>query len=46
MRIDWSQDNVKVRDRMVGGFTTLYAIDAYHHWCSTPAQGEVYNSMR
>jgi hypothetical protein len=21
------------RDRMVGGFTTIYAISAYHHWC-------------
>jgi len=20
-------------DRMVGGFTTTYAISAYHHWC-------------
>jgi len=22
-----------VRDRMVVGFTTTYAISAYHHWC-------------
>jgi len=21
------------RDRMVVGFTTTYAISAYHHWC-------------
>jgi hypothetical protein len=21
------------RDRMVVGFTTIYAISAYHHWC-------------
>ena len=21
------------RDRMIVGFTTTYAIDAYHHWC-------------
>jgi len=21
------------RDRMVVGFTTTYAIGAYHHWC-------------
>jgi len=23
----------RVRDRMVVGFTTTYAISAYHHWC-------------
>jgi hypothetical protein len=23
----------RVLDRMVGGFTTTYAISAYHHWC-------------
>jgi len=31
------------RDRMVVGFTTTYAISAYHHWCcefeSRPGQG-------
>jgi len=21
------------RDRMIVGFTTTYAISAYHHWC-------------
>ena len=21
------------RDRMVVGYTTIYAISAYHHWC-------------
>jgi len=21
------------RDRMIVGFTTIYAISAYHHWC-------------
>ena len=24
----------RYRDRMVVGFTTTYAISAYHHWCS------------
>jgi len=23
----------RVRDRMVVGFATTYAISAYHHWC-------------
>jgi hypothetical protein len=31
------------RDRMVVGFTTIYAISAYHHWCcefeSRPGRG-------
>jgi hypothetical protein len=26
----WSR---RGRDRMVVGFTTIYAISAYHHWC-------------
>jgi hypothetical protein len=26
----WSR---RGRDRMVVGFTTTYAISAYHHWC-------------
>jgi hypothetical protein len=33
----------RVRDRMVVGFKTTYAIGAYHHWCcgfdSNPGQG-------
>ena len=35
-------------DRMVVGFTTTYAIRAYHHWCCEFEhldQGEVYNTM-
>jgi len=32
------------RDRMVVGFTTTYAISAYHHWCcefnSRPGRGD------
>ena len=33
-------------DSMVVGFTTIYAICAYHHWRSSyPEQGEVYNIM-
>jgi hypothetical protein len=33
------------RDRMVVGFTTTYAISAYHHWCCgfNLYQDEVYN---
>jgi len=33
------------RDRMVVGFTTTYAISAYHHWCSNLDQGKMYNIM-
>jgi hypothetical protein len=33
------------RDHMVVGFTTTYAISAYHHWCCEFDQGEVYNIM-
>ena len=38
------------RDRMVVGFTTTYAISAYHHWyicivSSNVDQGELYNIM-
>ena len=33
----------RVRDRQVVGFTTIYAISAYHHWCcefeSQPGRG-------
>jgi len=25
--------DLRDRDRMVVGFTTTYAISAYHHWC-------------
>ena len=34
-------------DRVVVGFTTTYAISAYHNWCceSTLDQGEVHNIM-
>jgi len=37
----------RVRDRMVVGFTTTYAISAYHHWwCQFESdQDEVYNIM-
>jgi hypothetical protein len=28
---------------MVVGFTSTYAINAYHHWCSNLDQVEVYN---
>jgi hypothetical protein len=33
------------RDRMVVGFTTIYAISAYHHWCCEfeSRLGEVYS---
>jgi len=33
--IDWIVYYIqnKVRDRMVVGFTTTYAISAHHHWC-------------
>jgi hypothetical protein len=33
------------RDRMVVGFTTTYAISAYHHWCCKfeSRSGEVYS---
>ena len=36
------------RDRMVDGFTTTYAISAYHHWCCEfeSLAGEVHNIMR
>jgi len=27
------EDDRRGRDRMVVGFTTTYAICAYHHWC-------------
>jgi hypothetical protein len=35
------------RDCMVVGFTTTYAINAYHHWyCEFESvEGEVYNIM-
>jgi len=34
----------RVRDRMVVGFTTTYAISAYHRWCCEfeSRSGEVY----
>jgi hypothetical protein len=29
----YNSGGCRVRDRMVVGFTTTYAISAYHHWC-------------
>jgi len=29
----WAYRGRRSRDRMVVGFTTTYAISAYHHWC-------------
>jgi hypothetical protein len=49
--LNWNPGSAPVRgrcgrDRMVVGFTTTYAISAYHHWCcSNLDQDEVYNIM-
>ena len=44
--LSWPWD-CRVRDRMVVGFITTYAIGVYHTDIvgSNPAQGEVYNIM-
>jgi len=31
--MQWQREERRGRDRMVVGFTTTYAISAYHHWC-------------
>jgi len=33
IRTWWCSGASQGRDRMVVGFTTTYAISAYHHWC-------------
>ena len=45
--LDTNIRGLRVRDRLVVGFKTTYAISVYHHWwCEFDSdQGEVYNIM-